>query len=103
MPACIEGNNMSRNMMSFDRFAHGGVLQDLRRLKRRLEEAGGYEFGSSGDGEMTVRCPLVTAYARKYRNRDGWRLGNYHGSKVLEELKLESESQVFEAILKASK
>lgn len=64
-------------LKKFDRFPHAGVRRDLIRLKEGLEKIGLSEFGSSGEGELTVRVRTVTAYARKYKQENGWRLAIY--------------------------
>jgi hypothetical protein len=61
-------------MKRFDRFDHHGVLTDLNRIKSQFVALDGIEVGSSGSGEITLRSPVVTAYVRKYRNKDGWRV-----------------------------
>ena len=54
------------------RFAHTGVRGELRALHAWLNEVGDYEFGSSGDGGLTVRARTRTAYIRKQRGQSGW-------------------------------
>ncbi|MNJ63927.1 hypothetical protein D3C77_598560 [compost metagenome] len=65
-------------MKSFDRFTHHGVLSDLSRIKSQFIALDGMEAGSSGDGELTLRYSTpetnVTAYVRKYRDKEGWRV-----------------------------
>ena len=66
-------------MKDFDRFLHGGVKDELSRLRDVLSTRNPrLQFGSSGDGEITIRGPNATAYARKYRSRNGWRLALHH-------------------------
>lgn len=54
------------------RFDHTGVRGALRALHAWLDDLGGYAFGSSGDGELTIRGATGTAYVRKLRDRPGW-------------------------------
>jgi len=54
------------------RFAHTDVRGELRALHAWLDDVGEYEFGSSGDGELTVRARTRTAYIRKRRGQSGW-------------------------------
>ena len=66
-------------MKDFDRFPHAGVKNELLRLRDALSARNPrLRFGSSGDGEITIKGPNATAYARKYRSRDGWRLALHH-------------------------
>ena len=65
------------------RFEHAGVLRELQALHRRLNANGQYEFGSSGDGELTIRGATRTVYARKYRRGDGWRVSIYRGGQTI--------------------
>ena len=67
-------------MKAFNRFTHNGVKAHLERLRSNVAKLGSYEFGSSGEGELTIRSPRATAYARKYRIKNGWRLTVCHGS-----------------------
>lgn len=85
-------------MKNWDRFAHSGVKKHLRALKIALENLGGYQFGSSGEGEITARNNSITAYARKYKVKNGWRLVICKGSKVIKTLGLESQEAVIRAI-----
>ena len=67
-------------MKDFDRFLHAGVRNDLLRLRDALSATSpGFEFGSSGDGEITIKGSNATAYARKYRRGTGWRLAVCRG------------------------
>ncbi|MFV3288473.1 hypothetical protein ACNFBR_07035 [Pseudomonas sp. NY11955] len=61
-------------MKPFERFAHSGVKEDLGRLARKFASPGVVESGSSADGELTLRSQAVTAYVRKYRIKEGWRV-----------------------------
>jgi len=61
-------------MKPFERFAHSGVKEDLGKLRRKFSSPGLVESGSSADGELTLRSQAVTAYVRKYRIKDGWRV-----------------------------
>jgi hypothetical protein len=61
-------------MKNFDRFAHEGVKADLLRVKNELSLSDKYNYGSSGEGEITIQGKSFTAYARKYKAKDGWRL-----------------------------
>ena len=67
-------------MKDFNRFSHGGVKNDLLRLRNALSaRSPGVQFGSSGDGEITVKGSNATAYARKYKRGTGWRMAVYRG------------------------
>lgn len=81
-------------MKDFNRFAHSGVKKDLRYLVNRLRSMGRFEFGSSGDGEVTVHGKDHTAYARTYKSKDGWRLVLCRGSQILETTFPQSPEQV---------
>jgi hypothetical protein len=61
-------------MKPFERFAHIAVKEDLGRLGRKFASPGVVESGSSSDGELTLRSQAVTAYVRKYRINEGWRV-----------------------------
>ena len=61
-------------MKSFDRFPHDGVKADLVRIKTQFPAQDGIQHGSSSDGEITLRSTSVTAYVRKYRIKEGWRV-----------------------------
>lgn len=88
-------------MKAFSRFAHEGVLKDLERLKDTLQERGQYEFGSSGDGELTARRNGVTSYARRYRSGEReWRLEVCSGGESLLRAYPESFEDVIGAILR---
>lgn len=82
----------------FDRFAHEGVLRDLQRLKNSLEKLGLSEFGSSGEGELTVRGRNATYYARKYKAKPGWRFATYYSKDKSPVVHLESDGDVVAAI-----
>lgn len=68
-------------MKRFDRFNHEGVRKDLERIRSKFPESPVMEHGSSSDGEITLRRPDVTAYVRKYRIKEGWRLEFYRSGK----------------------
>ena len=85
-------------MKDFNRFAHSGVKKDLRFVIDRLRAMGTFDFGSSGEGELTVRGKDHTAYARKYKSKDGWRLVLCQGSQVLETSFPQSTEQVISDI-----
>ena len=70
-------------LKKFDRFAHEGILRDLKRVQNALRVRGNYEFGSSADGELTARRNGITSYTRKYRKKKGWRLEVCGGGKSL--------------------
>jgi|GEM_PF-2148977 len=71
------------NLKSYDRFAHAGVKRHLTQLRNHSVLQGlGLEFGSSGEGELTIRSRKATAYARKYKSRDGWKLVFCTGAKI---------------------
>ena len=62
-------------MKDFHRFPHEGVRHELEVVMAAFSGSPRYSFGSSGDGELTIRGPEATAYVRKYRNgRPGWRV-----------------------------
>jgi hypothetical protein len=82
----------------FDRFPHAGVRRDLIHLKEGLEKIKLYEFGSSGEGELTVRARTATAYARKYKQKNGWRLAIYKGRDDIVVTNLDTAEAVIEAI-----
>ena len=70
----------STEMKDFDRFSHAGVKNELLRLRHALSaRSPGVEFGSSGDGEITIKGSNATAYARKYKRGTGWRLALHRG------------------------
>ena len=71
-------------MKNFGRFAHSGVRKDLVQLKSRLSQNPNLTFGSSGEGELTIKGRELTIYARKYKNKDGWRIVVCRGAKELE-------------------
>ncbi len=85
------------------RFEHAGVLRELKALHRRLNAHGGYEFGSSGDGELTIRGPTHTVYARKYRRHDGWRVSICRGQRLESSEILDGIDAVFSLVRKALK
>jgi hypothetical protein len=87
-------------LKQWDRFAHSGVLRDLDQLRRTIEHEVLYEFGSSGDGEITIRAldRSITAYARKFRARDGWRPAIYRGGRKLEPADLDTLDAVVQGI-----
>ena len=59
----------------FGRFPHSGVRAELEAVIREVGTFGRFEFGSSGDGEVTTRNGQITAYVRKYRKGDKeWRV-----------------------------
>ena len=67
-------------MKDFDRFSHAGVKNELLRLRNALSaRSPGVQFGSSGDGEITIKGSNATAYARKYKRETGWRLAVHRG------------------------
>ena len=85
-------------LKQFDRFPHTGVRRDLIRLQEGLQKIGFYEFGSSGEGELTVRAGTVTAYARKYKQKNGWRLAIYRARDDIAVTDLDTAEAVIEAI-----
>ena len=78
-----------------DRFPHVGVRDALQGLRRRLSTTGRYQFGSSGEGELTIKGAEQTAYARKYKIRDGWRVARCRGKDCLEVVHPKSAKEVF--------
>jgi len=70
-------------MKPFERFAHTGVRSQLETLRDTLKSDDSLEFGSSGEGELTIRGRQFTAYARKYKLEDGWRLVICEGAREL--------------------
>jgi hypothetical protein len=72
-------------MKPFERFAHAGVIHYLESIRDSFSRGSDFLFGSSGEGELTIKGSEHTAYVRKYRNRDGWRVALCRGS-VQEEL-----------------
>jgi len=76
-------------LKAWDRFVHSGVRDDLGALRRRLHATKRYQFGSSGDGELTIKGETLTAYARKYRIQDGWRVSLCRGSRRIESVRLD--------------
>ncbi|MFJ4397422.1 hypothetical protein [Pseudomonas sp. NPDC089396] len=81
-------------MKPFDRFAHNGVKNDLERIKSHFQSQRGIQFGSSGDGELTLRTETVTAYVRKYRVKEGWRVVFWRSGRAEGERLLMSEQEV---------
>jgi predicted restriction endonuclease len=81
----------------FDRFPHEGVKTDLQMLMQALRASGEYEFGSSGDGELTARGRNITAYARKYRHKKGWRLTILRQRDII----FSNDMLAFESVLQA--
>ena len=77
-------------MKNFERFAHEGVRKDLSQLKKNLSSDMRLKFGSSGEGELTIKGEEITVYARKFKQKDGWKLVKCHGVKILETLFPES-------------
>jgi len=71
-------------MKKFDRFPHSGVMKDLVMLKKALGRLGDYEFGSSGESQITARSSTMTAYARKFKMKDGWKLEIWKNGKVIQ-------------------
>ena len=72
-------------LKKFDRFPHSGVKRHLVQLKNTLGlDVNGLEFGSSGEGELTIRSAEATAYARKYKNQDGWKVVLCKGMKEVD-------------------
>lgn len=61
-------------MKNFDRFPHEGVKAELLRLKSAMNRIDNFNYGSSGEGEITIQGENITAYARKYKIKPGWRL-----------------------------
>ena len=57
------------SLKQWDRFSHVGVKGELQRLRKDLGDE--FEFGSSGEGELTARGRNATAYARKLQNSLG--------------------------------
>ena len=70
-------------MKNFDRFDHTGVRKDLVQLKSKLSQSLNLTFGSSGEGELTIKGRELTIYARKYKQKDGWRIVVCRGPKEL--------------------
>ena len=73
-------------MKKFGRFVHTGVRKDLVQLKSRLSQNLNLTFGSSGEGELTIKGRELTIYARKYKKKDGWRIAVCRGTKDVEPL-----------------
>ena len=73
-------------MKSFDRFPHSGVRKDLVQLKLGLSQNLNLTFGSSGEGELTIKARDLTIYARKYKRKDGWKIVVCQGAKEIETL-----------------
>jgi len=65
---------MNRTLGDFNAKEHSGVKEELNKLKKRLETIGNYDFGSSGEGEMTIQWENGSAYAKKYKRKNGWRV-----------------------------
>ena len=66
-------------MKDFDRFLHVGVKNELLRLRDTLSATSpGVQVGSSGDSEITIKGSDATAYARKHKRGDTWRLEVCH-------------------------
>ncbi|MEC7948481.1 MAG: hypothetical protein VX265_13025 [Myxococcota bacterium] len=85
------------------RFEHPGVRGELRALHAWLADAGGLEFGSSGDGELTIRGAAKTAYARKFRDQPGWKVTICTGEQVVEEHLLDHIEAVAPHVIAALK
>ena len=90
-------------MKKFDRFPHEGVKRYLVEIKHELESDNRYEFGSSGEGEITIRSSNIMYYARKYKRKDGWRLVICKGSKTIYEGCFDSSPSVVKAIRSSEK
>ncbi len=73
-------------MKKFDRFAHTGVRKDLIQLRSGLSQNLILTFGSSGEGELTIKGRELTIYARKFKIKDGWKIVVCRGAKELETL-----------------
>ncbi|MBK7107522.1 MAG: hypothetical protein IPH62_19825 [Ignavibacteriae bacterium] len=56
------------------RFSHEGVKEHFIKLIGELKKIGFYDFGSSGDGEITVKGNFGSVYIRKIRKNPNWRL-----------------------------
>ena len=80
-------------MKKFDRFAHEGVRKDLCQLKDNISSDMSLTFGSSGEGELTIKGRDITVYARKFKQKDGWKLVVCRGEKIIETLYPESNSE----------
>ncbi len=87
-------------MKGFRRFPHEGVLRDLSTIKDHFSDDARYSFGSSGEGELTIKGPIYTAYIRKYKRLDGWRVAVCSGSKEVKVVKPESTPEVLEFLSK---
>ncbi len=91
-------------LKEFERLDHGVATKDLVRLKNMLEQIGCYEFGSSGSGQITARGRHITAYARKYKRKDGWKLEICRNSdRTIEPTYPDSCQSVFDIIQRLDK
>ena len=79
-----EIRNMNK-LKRWDRFPHAGVRRDLIRMRKSLPADYPLSFGSSGEGEITIRATERTIYARKYKKKDGWRVVVCRGSQRINE------------------
>ena len=94
---------MANIMKSFERFAHEGVRKDLLQLKDSLSSNLSLAFGSSGEGELTINRNNVTNYARKFKQKDGWKVAVCHGAKTVNTVYPESNAEALEVIQKLLK
>ena len=78
---------MSNQLKDPFRFKHTGVRSDLTMLVKTLKKkkTGIYQFGSSGDGEITVQGSNGSVYVRKYKKGSEWRLKFYIGKEDIDE------------------
>jgi hypothetical protein len=59
----------------------GGFRNDLLQLKDSLTSNLGLTFGSSGEGELTINGNHAAIYARKFKQKDGWKVVVCHGTR----------------------
>lgn len=74
--------NMNQRLKDPFRFKHNGVVDDFKELINKLKENYNYQYGSSGDGEITIQGKVGSVYVRKYRYNSKWRLIFRINSKV---------------------
>jgi hypothetical protein len=88
-------------MKDFDRFPHAGVRHFLVFVRDYLASNPNLSFGSSGEGELTIKAPACTAYIRKYKEHSGWRIVLVDRSKVEDEMTTGSIDDLLEILEEA--